>query len=120
MLQVRTNPMCTRISFFVSKEVREITAFFLFMTNIQLKRVSHKLSRRTTDAPSIGSVHKTISGPEKSLVEHSLVEKKAIFVDIESFSQEATNLKKLNMTDLENDLQRPRLRRSTIDRRRRT
>ena len=38
-LQVLPNGVCTRISFFVSKTVREIRAFFLSATKIQLKRV---------------------------------------------------------------------------------
>ena len=54
MLQLRVNRVCTCSSFFVSKTVREIRAFFLDMTKIQLKRVNHKLSRRTVDAPSTG------------------------------------------------------------------
>ena len=81
MLQVRANRVCTRISFFVSKTVRQIRAFFLPMTKIQLKRVNHKLSQRTVDAPSIGRAHEVSNGPEKSLVQHVLVEKKANFVD---------------------------------------
>ena len=36
-LQVLPNGVCTRISFFVSKTVREIRAFFLCTTKIQLK-----------------------------------------------------------------------------------
>ena len=75
MLQVRANRMSTRISFF-SKTVREIRAFFLSMTKIQLKRVNHKLSRRTFDAPSTGRFREASSGPEKSLVQHGFVEKK--------------------------------------------
>ena len=82
MLQVRANRVCTRTSFFVSKTVREIRAYFLPMTTIQLKRVNHKLSRRTVDAPSTGRFREATSGPEKSLVPHGLVEKKkANFVD---------------------------------------
>ena len=56
-------------------------SFFLSMTNIQLKRVNRKLSRRTVDAPSTGRFREASSGPEKSLVPHGLVEKKANFVD---------------------------------------
>ena len=81
MLQVRANRVCTRISFFVAKTVRQIRAFFLPMTKIQLKRVNHKLSRRTDDAPSTGHAREASNGPEKSLVHHGLVEKKANFVD---------------------------------------
>ena len=74
-----------RISFFVSKTVREIRAFFLPMAKIQLKRVNHghKLSRRTVDAPSTGRAREASNGPEKSLVQHGLVKKKANFVDSE-------------------------------------
>ena len=50
---------------FVKKTVREIRAYFLPMTKIQLKRVNHKLSRRTVDAPSIGRFREASSGPEK-------------------------------------------------------
>ena len=82
MLQVRANRVCTRISFFVSKTVREIRAFFLSMTKIQLKRVNRKLSRRTVDAPLTGRFREDSSGPEKSLVPHGLVDnKKANSVD---------------------------------------
>ena len=70
MLQVRANRECTRISFFVSKTVREIKAFCLPMTKLQLKRVNHKLSRRTVDAPSTGRAREASNGPEKSLVQH--------------------------------------------------
>ena len=51
-------------------------SFFLSMTKIQLKRVNRKLSRRTVDAPLTGRFRETSSGPEKSLVQHGLVEKK--------------------------------------------
>ena len=51
------------------------------MTKILLKRVNHKLSRRTVDAPSTGRACEASNGPEKSLVQHGLVEKKANFVD---------------------------------------
>ena len=68
--------VCTRISFFVSKKVREIRAFFLSTTKIQLKRVNHKLSRRTIGAPWAGRVRQASSGPWKSLIQHRLVEKK--------------------------------------------
>ena len=81
MLQVHANQMCTRISFFVLKTVREISAFLLSMTKIQLKRVNHKLRRRKIDAPSTGRFCEASSGPEKTLVQHGLVEKKANFVD---------------------------------------
>ena len=76
MLQVRTNRVCTRISFFVSKTVREIRAFFLPMTKIQLKRVNHKLGQRSVDAPPTGRFREASGGPEKSFVQHGLVEKK--------------------------------------------
>ena len=80
MLQVRANQVCTRISFFVSKTVREIKAFFLPMTKIQLKRVNNKLSQRTVaDAPLTGRAREAYNGPEKSLVQHGLVEKKGKF-----------------------------------------
>ena len=49
-------------------------SFFLSMTKTQLKRVNHKLSRRTIDAPSTGCTRVASSGPEKSLVQHCLVE----------------------------------------------
>ena len=62
-LQVFPNGVCTRISFFVTKTVREIRAFFLSTTKIQLKRVNHKLSRRTIDAPWTGRVPEASSGP---------------------------------------------------------
>ena len=51
-------------------------SFFLSMTKIQLKRVNHKFSRRTVDAPSAGRFREASSGPEKSLVPHRLVEKR--------------------------------------------
>ena len=51
------------------------------MTKIQLKRVNHKLSRWTVDAPSTWRAREASNGPEKSLVQHGLVEKKANFVD---------------------------------------
>ena len=76
MLQVRANRVCTRISFCVSKTVREIMAFFLPMTKIQLKQVNHKLGQRSVDAPSTGRFLEASSGPEKSFVHHGLVEKK--------------------------------------------
>ena len=76
MLQVCANRMCTRISFFVSKVVSEIRAFFLSMLKIQLKRVNHQLSRRTVGAPWTGRAREASSGPEKSLVQHGLVGKK--------------------------------------------
>ena len=75
MLQVRANRVCTRISFFVSKTAREIRAFFLPMTKIQLKRVNHKLGRPTVDWPSTGRAREASSGPEKSLLQHGLVKK---------------------------------------------
>ena len=52
-----------------------IRAFFLPMTKIQLKRVNHKLSRRTVDAPSTGPFREASGSPEKSLVQHALVKK---------------------------------------------
>ena len=76
MLQVRTNRVCTRISFFVSKTVREIRAFFLPMTKIQVKRVSHKLGRRMVDARSTERFREASSSPEKSFVQHGLVKRK--------------------------------------------
>ena len=103
MLHVLVNRMCTRISFFVLKTVREIRPFFLSMTKVQLKRVNTmKLSRWTIDAYS---------------------RKKANFVNrrkLLSRGYKFTNLKKPNVTDLERDLQRPRLRRLMINQRRRT
>ena len=51
------------------------------MTKIQLKRVNHKLSRQTIDAPLAGRFREASSGQEKSLVQHGLVDKKANFVD---------------------------------------
>ena len=119
MLQVRANRVCTRISFFVSKTVREIRAFFLPMTKIQLKRVNNKLGRRTVDAPSTGRFREASSGPEKSFVQHVVEKKRLTSWTVESFFKEAKNLKKPNTTDLERDLQRPRLRRSMTDRWRR-
>ena len=52
MLQVRANRVCTRISFFVSKAVREIRAFFLSMTKIQLKRVN-ELCLKAVSMPTL-------------------------------------------------------------------
>ena len=121
MLQVHANQMCTRISFFLSKTVREIRAIFLSMTKIQLKRVNHKLSRRTIEAPSAGRFREAPSGPEKSLVQQWLSRKKANFVDSGKLLLRGYKLKKKKkMTVWERELQWPRLRRSTIDRRRRT
>ena len=94
-------------------------SIFLPMTKIQLKRVNHKLSRRTVDAPSTGRAREVSNGLEKSLVQHSLVEKKKAN-SVDSGKLLSTNLKKPDTTDLERELQRPRLRRSTIDQRRRT
>ena len=95
--------------------------FFLSMTKYScMKRVNHKLGRWTIDAPSTGRTREASSGPEESLVQHSLVENRQASWIEESFWYEVTNLKKPNTTDLERYLQRPRLRRSTIDRRRRT
>ena len=85
MLQVSTNRMCARISFFVSKTVRKIRAFFLSMTKIQLKRDNHKLSQRAIDAPSTGRDHEASRGPEKSLVQHGLVKKRQTSWIEESF-----------------------------------
>ena len=51
-------------------------SFFLSMPKTQLKQVNHKLSRRTIDAPSTWQFCEASSSPEKSLVQHSLVEKK--------------------------------------------
>ena len=82
MLQVRANRVCTRTSFFVSKTVREIRAYFLPTTNIQLKRANHKLSRRTVDAPSTGHFREASSGPEKhKFGSGRLSRKKENFVD---------------------------------------
>ena len=50
-------------SIFVSKTIGEIRAFFLPLTKIQLKRVNHKLSRRTVDAP-----HGDLSPQSKCMV----------------------------------------------------
>ena len=66
MLQVHANRVCTRISFFVSKTVGGIIAYFLPMTKIQLKRVNHKLSRQMVDAPLTGRFREASNGPEKS------------------------------------------------------
>ena len=60
----------------VSKTVRETRSFFRSMTKIQLKRVIHKLSWRTIDALSAWRFREASSGPEKYLVQHSLVEKR--------------------------------------------
>ena len=43
MLQVRANQMCTRISLFVSKTVREIRPFLSIHAQNTVKRVNHKL-----------------------------------------------------------------------------
>ena len=95
--------------------------FFLSMTKIQLKQVNLKLSQQTIDAPSTGRFGEASSGPEKSLVQHGLVEeKKANFVNRRKLLLRGCKFKKPNTTDLERDLQRPRLRRSTIDWRRQT
>ena len=96
MLQVHANQMCTRISFFLSKTVREIRAIFLSMTKIQLKRVNHKLSRRTINAPSAGRFREASSGPEKSLVQQWLSRKKANFVDSGKLLLRGYKLKKQN------------------------
>ena len=50
--------------------------FVLPMTKIQLKQVNHKLSQRTVDAPLTGRFREESSGPERSLLQHGLVEKK--------------------------------------------
>ena len=94
MLQVRANRVCTRISFFVSKTVREIRALFLPMRKIQLKRVNHKLGQRSVDAPSTGRFREASSGPEKSLVQHGLVEKirQTLWI-VGSFFKEAKKFK---------------------------
>ena len=60
-------------------------SFFLSMAKIQLKRVNHKLSRRTTDAPSTGRFREANSGPEKSLVQDGSVEKRQTSWIVESF-----------------------------------
>ena len=49
---------------------------FLSTTKMQLKRVNHKLSRRTIGAPWAGRVRQASSGPSKSLIQHGLVGKK--------------------------------------------
>ena len=121
MFQVLGNRVCTRISFFwFRKRSGKSELVFLPMTKIQLKWVHHKLGQRSVDAPSTGRFHEASGGPEKSFVQHGLVEKKKRQTSwiIDSFFKEAKNLKKPNTTDLERDLQRPRLRRSTINRRR--
>ena len=64
---------------------QEIQSFFLSMTKIQLKRVNHRLSRRTIDAPSTGRFREAYSSPEKSLVQHGLVEKRQTSWIVESF-----------------------------------
>ena len=76
MLQVRANRVCTRISFFVSKTVRETRSFFSDHDQNTAERVNHKLSQRTVDAPSTGHAREASNGLEKSLVQHGLVEKK--------------------------------------------
>ena len=80
---------------------------------IQLKQVNHKLRR----------FRQASSNPAKSLVQHGFVEKKKkgkLRVYSRKLLLRGYKLKKPNTKDLERDLQRPRLRRSTIDRRRRT
>ena len=85
MLQVHSNWMCTGISFFISKTVREIRAIFLSMAKIQLKRVNHKLSRWRIDVPSTWRFREASNGPEKSLLQHGLVEKRQTSWILESF-----------------------------------
>ena len=65
------------------------------MTKIQLKRVKHKLCRRTVDAPSSGRVREASNGPEKSLIQHGLVKKKkkANFVDCGNILLRGYNIK---------------------------
>ena len=102
MLQVHANRVYSGISFFVSKTVREIRAFFLPMTKIQLKRVNLKLGQCSVNAPSTGRFRETSSGPEKSFVQHSLFKKKRqTSWIVKSFFKGAKNLKKPNTTDLE-------------------
>ena len=52
---------------------------------IQLKLVNHKPSRRTIDAPSTWQLHKAYSGPEKSLVQHGLAEKRQTSWTVQRF-----------------------------------
>ena len=55
MLQVRANRVCTRIFHFsFRKRSGKSEVIFLPMSEIQLKRVNHKLGRRTNDVPSTG------------------------------------------------------------------
>ena len=116
MLQVRTSRMCTRISFsFRKRSGKSKLFFFLSMTKIQLKRVKHKLSRWTIYAPSTGRFREASSGPDKVWFSTALSKKRQTSWIVDSFCEEATNLKKPNTTDLERDLQRPRLRRPKID-----
>ena len=70
IMQVRTNRMWTCISFFGSKNGPGNKSFFLSMTKVQVKRVNHKLSRRTIDAQWTLRLSEASSGPEKSLVQH--------------------------------------------------
>ena len=58
------------------KLVREIRASFLSIPKIQLKLVNHNLSQRTIDAPSTWRFREATSGPDKSLFQHILDEKK--------------------------------------------
>ena len=90
MLQVRENQMCTRISFFASKTVREVRAFSINAQNTTMKQVNHKLSRRMIDAPSTWRFREASSDPEKCLVQHGLVEKKKRQTSwiVESFCKE--------------------------------
>ena len=93
MLQVRANRVCTRTSFFVSKTVREIKAYFLPMTKVQLKRINHKLSRRTVDAPCF---REASSGPENLKFGSARLcrkKKRQTLWIVESFFLEAKKLK---------------------------
>ena len=96
----------------------------LFSTHddeIQLKRVNHKLRRQMVDAPSTGRFREASSGPEKlKFGSARLSRKKGNFVDRRMLLFRGFKFKETKHDRLERDLQQPRLRRSTIDRRRRT
>ena len=62
--------------FLFRKRSGEIRAFFLPMTEIQLKQVNHKLGRRTIDVPPTGRFHQNSSGPEKSFVQRGFNSRK--------------------------------------------
>ena len=92
-------------------------SFFLSTTKKKLKRVNRKLSQRTVDTPSTGRFCEASGGPEKSLV---LKKEKANFVDSRKLLLRGYKFKGTKHDRFGKDMQRLRLRRLTIDRRRRS